>query len=356
MAIHGTGSPLLMSEIQTEFGGSNPISMSEYYAGGANVPSGTSGNGGDIPSSGAINFNIFYTAAKSTRVAIALQISQAATSSYNIFSNKGGSYSAGQSDVTLTVQANVTSGATGQAAIETGSFASGDTVKIINNAQIIAKGGTGGGGAQATGQNTTQIAGSVGGAAGHAINLQFPVTIQNNGGHIRGGGGGGGGGGNASQVTSKGAVQTSLGGGGGGGGNASQVTSKGSVQTSLGGGGGGGGAAVGAGGAAGATSGSPNIRVAAAGQAGGATSAGNGGQGAASGATGEPANGGVGGNAGTFASAGQAGSSGSSRNNSGLIFTGGAGGAGGAAGKAINLNSNQLTWEDGNTNIQGAVS
>ena len=333
MAIHGTGSPLLMSEIQTEFGGSNPISMSEYYAGGANVPSGTSGNGGDIPSSGAINFNIFYTAAKSTRVAIALQISQAATSSYNIFSNKGGSYSAGQSDVTLTVQANVTSGATGQAAIETGSFASGDTVKIINNAQIIAKGGTGGGGAQATGQNTTQIAGSVGGAAGHAINLQFPVTIQNNGGHIRGGGGGGGGGGNASQVTSKGAVQTSLGGGGGGGG-----------------------AAVGAGGAAGATSGSPNIRVAAAGQAGGATSAGNGGQGAASGATGEPANGGVGGNAGTFASAGQAGSSGSSRNNSGLIFTGGAGGAGGAAGKAINLNSNQLTWEDGNTNIQGAVS
>ena len=333
MAIHGTGSPLLMSEIQTEFGGSNPISMSEYYAGGANVPSGTSGNGGDIPSSGAINFNIFYTAAKSTRVAIALQISQAATSSYNIFSNKGGSYSAGQSDVTLTVQANVTSGATGQAAIETGSFASGDTVKIINNAQIIAKGGTGGGGAQATGQNTTQIAGSVGGAAGHAINLQFPVTIQNNGGHIRGGGGGGG-----------------------GGGNASQVTSKGSVQTSLGGGGGGGGAAVGAGGAAGATSGSPNIRVAAAGQAGGATSAGNGGQGAASGATGEPANGGVGGNAGTFASSGQAGSSGSSRNNSGLIFTGGAGGAGGAAGKAINLNSNQLTWEDGNTNIQGAVS
>ena len=70
MAIHGTGSPLSMSEIQTEFGGSNPISMSEYYAGGDNVPSGTSGNGGDIPSSGAINFNIFYTAAKSTRVAI----------------------------------------------------------------------------------------------------------------------------------------------------------------------------------------------------------------------------------------------------------------------------------------------
>ena len=102
MAIHGTGSPLSMSEIQTEFGGSNPISMSEYYAGGANVPAGTSGNGGNIPSSGAINFNIFYTSAKVTRVAIALQISST-TQNYNIYSNRGGSYSAGQSDVTLAI-------------------------------------------------------------------------------------------------------------------------------------------------------------------------------------------------------------------------------------------------------------
>ena len=334
MAIHGTGSPLLMSEIQTEFGGSNPISMSEYYAGGANVPSGTSGNGGDIPSSGAINFNIFYTAAKSTRVAIALQISQAATSSYNIFSNKGGSYSAGQSDVTLTVQADVTSGATGQAAIETGSFASGDTVKIINNAQIRGRGGAGGGGAQATGQNTTQIAGSVGGAAGHAINLQFPVTIQNNGGHIRGGGGGGG-----------------------GGGNASQADSKGNINLSAGGGGGGGGAALGAGGAAGTTNGTVQ-RASAAGQTADDAQAdyGNGGQGASGGATGQPATAGQGGQGGDYASSGVTGGSGASRNSSGTTFTGGAGGAGGAAGKAINLNSNQLTWEDGNTNIQGAVS
>ena len=27
-----------LSGIQTEFGGSNPIAISEYYAGGANVP------------------------------------------------------------------------------------------------------------------------------------------------------------------------------------------------------------------------------------------------------------------------------------------------------------------------------
>ena len=32
--------------IKTEFGGSTPISLGSYYAGGANVPSGTSGTYG----------------------------------------------------------------------------------------------------------------------------------------------------------------------------------------------------------------------------------------------------------------------------------------------------------------------
>ena len=50
MAIPSTGS-IAMSAIQTEYGGSNPISMSEYYAGGSNTPAGTTGNNGTIPSS-----------------------------------------------------------------------------------------------------------------------------------------------------------------------------------------------------------------------------------------------------------------------------------------------------------------
>ena len=58
MAIPSTGS-IAMSAIQTEFGGSNPISMSEYYAGGGNTPSGTSGNNGTIPSSGALDMGDF---------------------------------------------------------------------------------------------------------------------------------------------------------------------------------------------------------------------------------------------------------------------------------------------------------
>ena len=104
MAIPSAGSALSLSDIQTEFGGSNPIALSEYYAGGDNVPSGTSGDAGSIPSSGTIAVSQFY--GSSNRVAIALTISST-TQSYNIYSNRGGTYSAGNSDVTLTVQAIV---------------------------------------------------------------------------------------------------------------------------------------------------------------------------------------------------------------------------------------------------------
>ena len=91
MAIPSSGS-LALSAIQTEFGGSNPISMSEYYAGGSNVASGTTGDSGNIPSSGTISMSQFY--GSSAVVNIALTISST-TQNYNIFANKGGSYSAG---------------------------------------------------------------------------------------------------------------------------------------------------------------------------------------------------------------------------------------------------------------------
>ena len=55
-----TSGPLSLSDIQTEFGGTAPTSLSEYYAGGAYVPSGTSGTNGPVPSSGAIGIANFY--------------------------------------------------------------------------------------------------------------------------------------------------------------------------------------------------------------------------------------------------------------------------------------------------------
>lgn len=58
--------PLTLADIQAEFGGTNPISLSEYYAGGANVPAGTTGTYGAVPSSGAISIRNFYGTSKAT--------------------------------------------------------------------------------------------------------------------------------------------------------------------------------------------------------------------------------------------------------------------------------------------------
>ena len=52
--------PIGLNQIQTEFGGNNPISLSEYYAGSGLVPAGTSG----ISSSGLINIAQFYGASQ----------------------------------------------------------------------------------------------------------------------------------------------------------------------------------------------------------------------------------------------------------------------------------------------------
>ena len=54
------GSPLSLFDIQRVFGGSDPISISEYYAGGTYVPAGTNGTYGAVPSSGAISLRNFY--------------------------------------------------------------------------------------------------------------------------------------------------------------------------------------------------------------------------------------------------------------------------------------------------------
>lgn len=56
--------PLSASMIQGEFGGVPPISLSEYYSGGANVPAGTEGINGPIPTGGTISFSQFYGSTK----------------------------------------------------------------------------------------------------------------------------------------------------------------------------------------------------------------------------------------------------------------------------------------------------
>jgi len=57
MAIASTGS-ISMSTIQTEFGGSNPISMSEYYRSNT-YENNVSGNNTGVPQSGEIKLSQF---------------------------------------------------------------------------------------------------------------------------------------------------------------------------------------------------------------------------------------------------------------------------------------------------------
>jgi hypothetical protein len=66
MTLQSSGD-ISLANLQTEFGGSNPISLNEYYAGGTNVSAGTVGYPGGtatpIPSSGTITLGNFYGAA-----------------------------------------------------------------------------------------------------------------------------------------------------------------------------------------------------------------------------------------------------------------------------------------------------
>lgn len=56
--------PISLGQIQTEFGGSDPISISEYYNGGSYITNNVTAIAPNVPSSGPIKFSDFYGAAK----------------------------------------------------------------------------------------------------------------------------------------------------------------------------------------------------------------------------------------------------------------------------------------------------
>jgi len=206
MAIPGPGTAISMTTIATEFGGTVPHSLSEYYRGGGLVPN--SPINAAVPTSGQIAIGDFYGA--TNRVAIPLTLS---TNSFNydVYTNRGPTYSAGISDITVTVNPGITVGSTSAptySLLVPSAFNPGDTVTIINNGLIQAMGGAGG-----RGGNYPAGPGSPGSVGGNAVYINRPTTITNNG-TIAGGGGGGGGG--AHFVGAKG-QQPAAGGGGGGG-------------------------------------------------------------------------------------------------------------------------------------------
>lgn len=148
--------------------------------------------------SGAIGMGNGY--GKSNRVTANITIS-ADTANYTLNTAKVTGYSAGKTDVTLTINSGVTvfSNSTGSYAMSVDtSWAAGDTVTIVNNGVILGRGGTG----------TSATAG------GPALLVQRATSI-NNVNRIAGGGGGGGGGGSSAYSP---IYKTTARGGGGGGG------------------------------------------------------------------------------------------------------------------------------------------
>jgi hypothetical protein len=228
---------------------------------------------------------------KSNRVTANITISSD-TANYTLNTAKVTGYSAGKTDVTLTINSGVVvySGSTGSYAftVDT-SWASGDTVTIVNNGTILGKGGNGGGG------GSWRNDGSPGSGGGPALYVQRATSI-NNVNRIAGGGGGGGGGGSAQCICGKTVVTASGGSGGGGIGNGSP----GGSLTSAGGGSGGG-----------------------------------------SSSCGGTAYGGSGGSGGGYGSSGNSGSRGSNSGCGGGGYVDG--GGGGSAGAAVAGNSN-ITW------------
>lgn len=205
MALPSSG-PLAFTNIQTEFGGTNPIGLNEYYRGGGLVP--ISSTTTTIPSSGTIAANNFYGTAN--RVDVPLTISSP-TYNYDVYTQAVASpaYVSGKANVNVTVSPGVQVGSTSTGAyamLVPSSFSPGDTVTIVNNGTIVGAGG--GGGPAIFAANP----GNPGAGGGNALYVNRPTTIQNN--SVIGGGGGGGGGG-AGTTPFKG--PSGWGGGGGGG-------------------------------------------------------------------------------------------------------------------------------------------
>ena len=184
MALQSSGA-IKLSEIQTEFTGSNPISMSEYYRGAGY----TTGNNTSVPETGAISISNFY----GTKREFAFTISTSSTTTQDLRTLAIAAGWDGAAPVVATVNTGIVlqgspgpenTGSGGDALTISGSFPAG--VSLINNGTIV---GGGGGGGYAPRGGT----GQPGGVGGKGIVVSVAVSITNN--NIIGGGGGGGGGG-----------------------------------------------------------------------------------------------------------------------------------------------------------------
>ena len=194
MALQTSGA-ISLANIQTEFGGSNPIAISEYYGAAAGVPT-----------SGTIAISHFY--GKSSQFSFTIS-SDTTNASLSTLATAAGWDGSSALVATINSGVYVYSTSTGTPALTvSGSYPAG--VSLINNGYIVGMGGTGGYGYSGTNYPNYGHAGYSGGGA---LSVSSAISITNNG-TIAGGGGGGGGGG----TKWRSAKPDGYGSGGGGGG------------------------------------------------------------------------------------------------------------------------------------------
>ena len=134
MPLQSSGA-ISLADIQTEFGGSSPISISEYYRGGSY----TTNNNGNVPTSGQISLSHFYGGVKQFVFAPTIA---ADTLNYNIKSQAiaAGWDQSSPVKATITINSGVVVGSSSTSgySFDTGSaFPTGTTLNIINNGSII---------------------------------------------------------------------------------------------------------------------------------------------------------------------------------------------------------------------------
>ena len=205
-----TSGVISLQNIQTEFGGTNPIEFNEYYRGGALVPN-TSLNAG-IAASGTINVGSFYGSQKS------FVFTRTYSEHFNGYILRDRALAAGwdgiaplQAYITLSAGYYMSAVNPSSYAFLTGTpFPASSTLALVVNGYVVGAGGAGG-----RGYGT--VAGYAGQNGGPAMYIQYPISITNSG-VIGGGGGGGGGGIGGTQPGIKNEPNLIFGGGGGGGG------------------------------------------------------------------------------------------------------------------------------------------
>jgi len=178
MALTGSGQ-IKLSEIATEYGGSEPHALSEYH------------DKGNAPASGEIQLAAdFYGTSNTFSFSITSNASQVNLRSTAVSAGWDGS-----SNLLATINSGVIiySGSTGTPAMTIdGSYPGG--VTLTNNGTILGRGGNGGTVASMSCNCSCCGTGctSDGGAGGTGLSISSAVTIDNGSGRISGGGGGGG--------------------------------------------------------------------------------------------------------------------------------------------------------------------